>query len=117
MKKQMFTVVAILFFASLSTSLFAQEQHHSQKSPKWLSSNGYWVVESNVKTPKNSTIYFYNTDDVMVYKETVQGVKIRVDRVKTLKRLRTVLDESVIAWQQQHVIKENQMLVATAFRR
>jgi hypothetical protein len=117
MKKQMFPFVAILFFASLSTSLFAQEQYHSQKSPKWLSSNGYWVVESNVKTPKNSTIYFYNTDDVMVYKETVQGVKIRVDRVKTLKRLRTVLDESVIAWQQQHVIKENQMLVATAFRR
>jgi hypothetical protein len=117
MKKQFFSLLTTVLFLSVSTASFAQQEHLSTKFPKWLSRNGYWVVESNVKTPKNNTIYFYTTDNTMVYKETVEGVKLHLNRTKTLMRLKGVLDQSVTAWQQQHVAKENQMLVTTAFRR
>ena len=117
MKKQLLPLLATVLFVSLCFTSSGQEQHPSQKSPKWLSNNGYWVVESNINTPRSSTIYFYTTNDVIVYKENVEGVKIRLNKTKTLMRLRKVLDESVTAWQQQHVTRENQMLVATAFKR
>jgi len=117
MKKQFFSLLATVLFLTVSTASFGQDQQPSTKFPKWLSRNGYWVVESNVKTPKKNTIYFYATDNTMVYKETVDGVRLHLNRTKTLMRLKGVLDQSVTAWQQQHVSKENQMLVATAFRR
>ena len=117
MNKQLISLLATVLFVTLSIASFAQGHHLSNRVPKWLSNNGYWVVESNVKTPKESTIYFYSNDKTMVYKETIEGVKLHLNRTKTLMRLKGVLDQSITAWQQQHVAKENQMLVATAFRR
>jgi hypothetical protein len=32
-------------------------------------------------------------------------------------RLKTVLDQSVTAWHEQHISKENQMLVAVALKK
>ena len=117
MKKQCFTLCTFVLFVSFSVTAFSQAGQPSQKAPKWLSPNGYWIVESNVKTPKSSTIYFYNNENTIVYKERVEGVKLHLNRKKTLLRLRNVLDESITAWQQHHISKENQMLVATAFRK
>jgi hypothetical protein len=119
MKKQLFPYFAALLLVSLSTTVFAQESQAAGHSstPKWVSGNGYWVVESNIKTPLNSTIYFYTTDNVLVYKENVQGMKIRLNRTKVLMRLKTVLDQSVTAWHEQHISKENQMLVAVALKK
>lgn len=119
MKKQFFTFFATLLFVSLSTTLFAQEPSETGQhpTPGWVSDKGYWVVESNIKTPGNSTLYFYTTDNVLVYKENVAGMKIRLNRTKVLMRLKNVLEQSVTAWQEQHISKENQMLVAIALRK
>lgn len=116
MKKQLLPLLATILLVTFSTTSFAQ-QEPAKKLPKWLSPNGYWVVEGNVKAPKKNTIYFYNTENTMVYKETVEGVRLHLDRTKTLMRLKNVLDQSVTAWQKYHVSKDNQALVATAFRR
>ena len=116
MKKQLLPLLATILFVAFSTASFAQQQP-AKKLPKWLSQDGYWVVEGNVKTPKKNTIYFYNTENTMVYKETVEGVRLHLTRIKTLMRLKSVLEQSVTAWQQQHVSIENQALVAMAFGR
>lgn len=119
MKKQRFSFFTAILLVSLSTTSFAQEQPASKKqnSPRWVSDKGYWVVESNIKTPRTNTIYFYTTDNVLVYKENVEGMKIRLNRTKVLMRLKNVLDQSVTAWQEQHISKENQMLVAIALKK
>lgn len=78
---------------------------------------GYWVVENNIKTPKSSIIYFYNNNQQLVYRENVEGIRINASRRKVQLRLKHILEESVTAWEQQHISKENQMLVAMAFRK
>jgi len=79
---------------------------------EWLLGGG-----GQCESAEKNTIYFYNTENTMVYKETVEGVRLHLDRTKTLMRLKNVLDQSVTAWQKHHVSKENQALVATAFGR
>lgn len=87
------------------------------KKPRWLSQKGFWVVESNVKTPKSSVIYFFNNDNIMVYKEQVEGLKLRINRPKVKMSLKQILEQSVTAWEQQHIFKQNNYLVATALRK
>ncbi len=72
---------------------------------------GFWVIQGNLHSPKNSTIYFYNNERELVYKEEVYN-RINPDKLKTRKRLESVLNQSVIAWQKERVLKENQQLVS-----
>ncbi len=120
MKKILNSIVVLVTLSTISFTAAAQDDAQQMQqnvsSPKWISDNGYWVLEGNVKTPKNNTIYFYSNDNSLVYKEELQGVKINVKRQKTLMRLKNVLDQSVTAWQQQHISKENQNLVVIALK-
>lgn len=50
-----------------------------------------WVVESNVKTPKNSIVKFYNTNQKLIYQEVVTGKKIKIERAKIRKGLDHIL--------------------------
>jgi hypothetical protein len=111
MKKHILTILAVTVFA---VACYSQSE---TKNPKWLSEKGYWMIESNVKTPKSSTLYFYNNDNVLVYKEKVEGVKVKINRTKVKMSLKNILEQSVTAWEQKHIIKENDYLVATALKR
>lgn len=115
MKKQFFFPVFLVFFCGFITTGVAQDLRTANK-PSWVPDNGYWVVESNIHTPKNSTIYFYNLDNVLVYKETIRGVKIKLQKKRVLKNLKAVLEQSLAAWEAQHVASENKMLVAVALK-
>lgn len=72
----------------------------------------YWVIESNVKTPKQSTVYFYTARHELMYKERVEGKKLNVNRRKIVKRLNEALNETVIAWQKEKAVKENEYILA-----
>ena len=65
MKKQLF--VTLFLGLILHTALFAQDK--ARDTPEWVSDKGWWVVESNIHTPKKHIVYFYNNDGVLVYKE------------------------------------------------
>jgi hypothetical protein len=118
MKKHFTLFVLALLFAGFC---FAQEEEStpSQKSvvPKWVSSKGYWVVEGNVHTPKSNVIYFYTTDNVLVYKEKVEGMKIKVAKAKVCMKLKTALEQAVTLWEATHIAKENETLVALALKK
>ena len=109
MKKQFlipaFTALSFFF----TTPNVAQS---GKRIPKWIPEHGFWVVESNVKTPGRSTICFYNNAGTLVYKEQVEGPRIKLDKKRVLLRLKNVLDHSITAWEATHIAKENENLLA-----
>lgn len=50
-----------------------------------------WVIESNVKTPKNHIIKFYNAQQELIYQEEIVGKKINVAKPRVVKMLNKVL--------------------------
>ena len=116
--KSMLSAAALFILLASSSYTFGQEEAEPvrQRIPKWISEKGYWVVESNVKTPFNSIIHFYNNDNVVVYREKVDGVKINLHKNRTKMRLKKVLEQSIVAYESTNVIKENQQWVAKALR-
>ena len=112
MKKQLYLLLFIIFLGISSTS-FSQ----SKARAKCISSKGYWVIENNIKAPKNCTIYFYNNGNVMVYNEEVKGIKLNTERRKTLLKLKSALEQAVVAWENGQKENLNNMLVLTAFKK
>lgn len=88
MKKLVVSVV--LSAACLFISVSAKAQNHS-----WVSEKGYWVVESNKHTPKDAIVYFYTNDDRLVYKEEIRNQKLKLNKKKTLYRLKAALEEAI----------------------
>jgi hypothetical protein len=118
MKKEISIFVTALVCCCLFVSSFAQdEQRYAPAAPKWVSDKGYWIIESNIKTPENSIIYFYTNDNELVYKEKIEGVRINLKKRRVLMNLKTVLEQSIIGWNEQHILKQNEMLVALALKK
>jgi hypothetical protein len=92
---------------------FAQEE---QFIPRWVSDKGYWVVESNIHTPKNNTIWFYNNDNVLVYKETLTGISLNPNKRKVKMKLKRILESSVTAWDERGKPNEDGTLVKTILK-
>ena len=108
------TGVVALALALISIGSFAQGSPSS--NPKWVSDSGYWIVESNIHTPLNHIIWFYNNDNVLVYKEIVTGVKLNPARRKVKMKLKKVLEASLVAWDEKGRTKEDGTLVKTILR-
>ncbi|MDP4262698.1 MAG: hypothetical protein Q8941_09225 [Bacteroidota bacterium] len=109
MKQKIKTGVAAALLSLISLCSFSQNDH--SVTPRWVSEKGYWVVEGNIHTPKNHVIRFYNNDDVLVYTETLTGVKLNTDRPKIRMKLKKVLESSVIAWEKEKKPREDEALV------
>jgi hypothetical protein len=105
MKRILFILIAL---AMTHVPAIAQDQ---PVIPSWTPDAGYWVAESNAHQPKHYTIYFYNDEHVLIYKESIDGVKLNLDSRRVKKRLKKVLEKSLWAWQEHHVSKENEGLV------
>lgn len=74
--------------AMLSLTASAQEK-------KDTANFANWVVESNVKTPKNSIVKFYNANQELVYQEAVNGKKIKIERAKVREGLNQILKQII----------------------
>ena len=111
MKKHFTLSILTVVFACAACTCSAQKE-----KPAWVSDKGYWVLESNVNNPKSNIVYFYNLAHVLVYKEKVEGVKIKLKKTKILLHLKEVLEQSIANWEVRHVTNENEMLVAAALK-
>ena len=101
-------VIALLSF---STAITAQA-----KIPKWLPENGNWMVETNINKPLHSVIYFYTNEGEVIYKETLDGLRLRLEKRKVKMRLKKVLESALTAWKQNKKLAEEQQLVVSKFR-
>jgi hypothetical protein len=106
MKNCLRNVVLVMTFAFSFLKTDAQKNKASSL-PKWVSDRGFWVVEKQTKQPRTCTIFFYNNDKLLVYKENITSKKFRPARRKTLKRIKQVLETAVLAWEQKQPLKEN----------
>jgi hypothetical protein len=110
--KQFFVIASLLM---LGTVAVAQEESSTTLvAPRWVSEKGYWVAESNVNSPKQCTIRFYNNDHVMVYSEKVDGVVLKLEKAKVKMHLKKVLESSIVAWEAKRKASENEGWVINA---
>ena len=99
--KQSFLPILTGFIAALcSLTSMAQQSSTAKKIPAWISTQGYWVLENNKNCPNDSKVYFYNNDHVLVYKEQIINRRIKLNKKKTLLRLKAALDEAIISYEQ-----------------
>jgi hypothetical protein len=113
MKKQL--LVTLLLGLGIQAAIFAQDK--LRNAPEWVSEKGWWVVESNIHAPKQHIVYFYNNDGVLVYKEKIDGLRINPSKKITKMQLKQVLETTVLAWEKQHQLKENEALVVSELRK
>ncbi|HEX6193823.1 MAG TPA: hypothetical protein VFZ42_15725 [Chitinophagaceae bacterium] len=115
MKQRSKTILVALLFMIVATTIQAQDSR--PEIPKWHSEKGYWVVESNINSPLDHIIRFYNNDNVLMYKEAVTGVRMDPTKRKTKMKLKKVLESSMDTWQLAKVAEENKNYVAAVFKR
>lgn len=77
-------LISTLLVATLALGTQAQDKKSTAGFP-------FWVIESNVKTPKNSTIKFYNAKQELIYQETITGKRIKTDKPKIQAGLNSIL--------------------------
>lgn len=106
--KKTIGISIVIFFITLPA--MAQRSGHLNSS-RWVSEKGYWVMESNIHTSKTCTFYFYNNDNLLVYTEKVEGGQVNIKKRATLKKLKKVLDNSLLARQDMLKEKEEGSLV------
>jgi hypothetical protein len=121
MKKNFLTFTLTMLFSFATVAAFAQYDEEEKKTaaptPKWVSDKGYWVIESNKNNPSTSVLFFYNNDNVLVYKEKVEGIVFNLKKRNTKMQLKKVLDQSVVAYEQRKHGAENEMWVVNVLKR
>ena len=108
------TLLICIWLTAVSNTSIAQASTIKERIPKWMSNKGFWVIESNIATPKQAIVYFYNNDKTLVYKEAITAVRININRKKVCKRLEAVLTQTVEDFEKEKVLKENNQLVLNA---
>ena len=113
--KKAFTCLAIVTIIGLF-SFTSNAQQSKSAVPKWVSEKGYWVVENNINDPFNHIIRFYNNDDVLIYKETLSGVRLNTDKKKVKMKLKKVLETSALAWDQNKIPEQEKHYVSAILK-
>lgn len=116
MKKQSLLFGLSLAFILTTATVFAQQngpKPFTHFTSKWVSTIGYWVVESNINKPKHNIIYLYNNDNVLVYKESKDGEVLNLNQRRTKMRLKKMVEQKVTAYVQKQKETEDQMCVST----
>lgn len=85
--------------------------------PRWVPKEGFWVVESNIHTPKQSTVFFYTNDGTLVYKEDITGQRLNLKHKALRIHLTSVLEQSLTSWEKSKVPHENQQWIARRLNR
>ena len=112
--KQIKNLIAILFFTFIASAAFAQKEKNTPAP--WVSDKGYWVIESNVKTPLQHILRFYTNEDVLMYTETLNGVRLNPNKKKVKMQLKQALETSAIAWQRNKKAEADKDYVAAVLR-
>lgn len=81
------TLVITVMLAFYGFNTIAQE--------KTAIKEGNWVIVSNIKTPKNSTVMFYNDKQELIYSEVITNKRLNIERKKVKLALNQVLRKAI----------------------
>lgn len=92
----------IVLACFLSLGLNAIGQSNEGKLKPWVCSNGFWVVETNVKTPLFNKVRFYTNSGLLMEEKEMNGIRLNVKKRKVKIELKQMLETVTLAWEQQH---------------
>ena len=115
MNAKLILTTALLILTS--SAMFAQERYKKAKAPRWVSEKGFWQIESNIHTPQNNIVYFYNNENVLVYKENVDGVVFDLQKKSVKMRLKRALEAAIVAWNRDPVHQNDQHWITMLFKK
>lgn len=99
--------------------LISSQKDRRPKFPSWVSDKGYWVVESNINSPLNHIVRFYNNDNELLYRENLTGVKLDPEKRKVKMKLKKVLESTVLTLEKKKdglIPGEEMAFVRSVFR-
>lgn len=110
---------SILAAAFTCATLFAsaQKEANHNKTPRYVSNKGYWVIKSNVKQPKEAVVYFYDLQHELLYKEELKNVNLNINRTRVKMRLKKALEQAIAAHERGDLPLTDEKIVATVFRK
>lgn len=94
-----------LGFLIISSGTYAQRKRIA------MPEEGYWVIVSNVKTPKKNTVYFYNPSKQLISQQEIIGKKLNVSKKRIVRELNGMLFQSLTAWNQKEADNNRSMMV------
>ena len=100
-----------MFFITVAITSQAQS-----KLPKWLPENGNWMVETNINKPLHCIIYFYTNEGEVIYKETLDGLKLNLEKRKVKMHLKKVLETALVTWNKNKQLAGEQQWVVSRFK-
>ncbi|GAB2826398.1 hypothetical protein [Ferruginibacter profundus] len=113
MKKLKTTALLVaLVMSSGFANAQSEEGYIAPVSSRWISAKGFWVIESNIKTPKTATVHFYTNHQQLISSIAVEGRVLNIEKRKTLKTLKKALEVAVDSWAKNGSVKDEDMLVA-----
>lgn len=103
--KQMLTgTMALVLLSMLSLQVAAQT---GNSTAPWVSTNGYWVVESNKKSPKEALVHFYTNNNTLVYTKAIHNQRLKLHKTATLLQLKDMLEDAVAAYSNGLAARKN----------
>lgn len=105
------------FVICCSVTASAQEETVTLKTPRFVSEKGYWVIESNIKKPKEVVVYFYNLENDLVYKEDLKNVNLNINRTRVKMRLKRALEQAIATHERGELAAKDDKIVAAIFRK
>ena len=117
MKTSFKTTILTVLLITVGIISFAQEENNTTSViPRWVCSKGYWMVKSNIHTPMQAWVYFYNNDNVLLHSEKLVGVHLDPNNTRTKMKLKRAL-ENIISQQEAGMpINNNVQIMAVGLK-
>lgn len=115
--KSIFKIGLLAVAVLISFEALSQFRAPKDRTPKWISNKGFWQIESNIQTPKKNVVYFYNNEKVLIYRERLDNVSLRLEKYRVKMRLKKALEAAIVAWNKDHIYQSDQQLVSLMFSR
>ena len=109
--KKTFNYSLAVLICCLSLS-FVSVQDPAPRIPAWFSNKGYWVLETNMNSPLQHVVRFYNNHRQLLYTETLNGVKLDPKQRKVKMKLKKVLETAVANWEERKISEVDKAYVA-----
>jgi hypothetical protein len=104
--KKAFVVISICLL-----TIQAAAQYKQSPIPLWASQLGYWVLENNIHNERHYVVRFYNNDNLLVYTETLDGVKLNPTKKRVKMKLKKALELCITAWEKSRQPMANKAYV------
>jgi len=99
MKKYILSILLFTLPFLFGNKATAQDETAAKTPPSWACDKGYWVAVSNRHNPKETAVYYYTNNHVLVYKEEIKDKKLKLKNTETLMRLKQSLEVALASYE------------------